>query len=765
MSDGAVLDLDMCAREPIRIPGGIQPHGALLVLDPDDFTLRHASANLFERTGVDPDGAGPLLPESVAADLRRWLIDDAKTYLRTHDINGHVLQISGHSTPQGVVLEFEDPPEQRGETLEAIYPRLRAFVDAIGQAATLAAIGDLAVREIRALTGFNRVMLYSFDAQGDGTVLSEDGDGVLPSYLDLRFPASDIPAQARELYRLSRLRLIPDANYAASPILPPLSPVDGKPLDLSLAALRSVSPIHLQYMRNMGTAASMSISILVDGALWGLISCHNAEPRRLNAQIRTACDFLGQIISLQIGSRERSENGRLRVELKRIEARLLAKISQNTNYQDGLVANAEDWLSLVDAQGAIVTTPGHVVSVGSTPSTPEVLALAQWLHQKGVTETFETDSLSALWPQADAFSGPASGLLAISISQIHPSYIMWFREEVVRTVKWGGDPRKSEVVTDQLHPRRSFEIWKELVRKQSRAWSDVEIEGARDFRHAIVNFVLRRAEERAELSDQLQRSNAELEAFSYSISHDLRAPFRHIVGYAELLADREKELGEKSSHYLRSIVEAALSAGRLVDDLLNFSQVGRINLAAARVDVNKLVEEVRRSVQPDVGDRPVEWRVGTLPPAYGDASLLRQALTNLIDNAVKYTQGREPAVITITGVEQVPNIVYEISDNGVGFDNAYVGKLFGVFQRLHRAEDFPGTGIGLALTKRIIDRHGGSISAHGTVGVGASFTIVLPNRRKTEQVRGEFESHSSGGGQSEGSRADTGGVEQVQPGQ
>lgn len=323
----------------------------------------------------------------------------------------------------------------------------------------------------------------------------------------------------------------------------------------------------------------------------------------------------------------------------------------------------------------------------------------------------------------------ASGVIAIPISQIRASFVIWFRPEVVRTVTWSGDPRKPvEPGTDRLHPRQSFQGWKEQVCGRSLPWSRNEVQSAADFRNAIVNFFLRRAEERAELADELERSNKELEAFSYSISHDLRAPFRHIVGYSELLSEREPDLDETSRHYLDSIHGAALSAGQLVDDLLNFSRLGRSQLATSGVDMEKLVAEIRRSVQGDLTGRQVEWTVEPLPPAYGDASLLRQALANLIDNALKYSRHEPTAHIRIRGESGEKETVYSVSDNGVGFDMAYVGKLFGVFQRLHRVDEFEGTGIGLALTKRIIDRHGGWIRAEGTLGEGATFTFAIPKR-------------------------------------
>lgn len=721
------LDLDACAAEPIRVPGAIQPHGALLAADLVDGAILQASANLARvldladppRTLVELGG------ERLVSELRAWARDEEGGFLRVLPIGERPMQVTAHRGDQGVLVELEPPPRRESDTLEALYPRLRRFIDQIdgGDVASLAAA---TVREVRALTGFNRVLLYSFDASGDGTVLAEDGDGVLPSYLDLRFPASDIPEQARALYRLSRLRLIPDANYQASPIEPAASPVDGKALDLSAAALRSVSPIHLQYMRNMGTLASMSISILVDGQLWGLISGHSALPHLVNPQIRTACDFLGQIVSLQISARIRAEHAAAEVAAKRLETELLTRLAEESDFGDGLARHPDLWMNLVEAQGAAVVRGGVVLRVGQAPSEPEILALAEWLKRRPET-VFSTDSLASAWPPGEVFASDASGVLAIAISQLHADYILWFRPEVVRTVTWSGDPTKPvDEHGDVLHPRKSFDLWKEQVRLRSLPWTPVQLQSAADLRQAVQNFVLRRAEERAELTSELERSNKELEAFSYSISHDLRAPFRHIVGYAELLKAKEEGLDDKSRHYIQTIVDAAMTAGRLVDDLLAFSQLGRSQLTRAPVDMRKLAEEVRRALESAQAGRDVRWVLGALPPAVGDASLLRQVFMNLVDNALKYSRPRDPAIIEIGGEARDGRLVYWVRDNGVGFDMAYVGKLFGVFQRLHRLEDFEGTGIGLALSKRIVERHGGTIEALGELEQGATFTFTLP---------------------------------------
>ncbi|HEY1411580.1 MAG TPA: ATP-binding protein, partial [Rhodopila sp.] len=421
-----------------------------------------------------------------------------------------------------------------------------------------------------------------------------------------------------------------------------------------------------------------------------------------------------------------AEAGR-RVALKRIETSLLVSLARADTFQAGLADQAEAWLALTDATGAAVVLDGEVHLAGVTPPLARVNELAAWLHAGPNRPVFATDLLEAEWPAAERFAGEASGLLAVSISQLHASSIMWFRPEQVHTVTWAGDPRKP-TEPSTLNPRTSFERWKELVRHKSAPWGGTEIEAATEFRNAIIDFVLRRAEERAEMTEKLQTSNKELEAFSYSVSHDLRAPFRHIVGYAELLRDREPGLDQTSRRFLDTIRDAALSAGRLVDDLLAFSQLSRTSVTMGRIDMDKLAGEARMMAMRGVRDREIDWHIGKLPEGWGDATMVRQAVLNLLSNAVKYTGRRERAEIHIEGSENDAETVYVIRDNGIGFDMTYVGKLFGVFQRLHRVEDFEGTGIGLALTKRVIDRHGGWIKAEAVENQGATFTFALPRK-------------------------------------
>jgi len=725
------VDIDACAAEPIRIPGGIQPHGALLVISAGGAAVLQASANIEAITGqaVRP---GLALAACGLAELVPLLsTDNTHPRLRRLALGGRALDVGVHATDQGVLVELEPAAGADDPTLEDLYPRIRSFLEQVGSARDLDAITAVAVREIRDLTGFNRVLLYSFDASGVGAVLAEDGDGVLPAYLNLRFPADDIPAQARELYVLNRLRMIPDAAYAPVALEPSLSPVDGQPLDLGQAALRAVSPVHLEYMRNMGTYASMSISIVVEGRLWGLVSGHSRNPRRIGPQVRSACGHLGEILSLQIEAREQARRTAEALRLRQVQAAVLTRAAAAANYADGLAAAPDAWEAVAGAAGAALVAGETLLAVGQTPPDAAVRQIAERLFADGATEV-AIDSLAARWPDTAAFAAQASGLLAVSISQIHPHYLMWFRPEVVRTVHWAGEPQKSQERGERLHPRKSFELWKEQVRDRALPWSAEEIDSARDFRTAIQNFVLRRAEERAELTSRLAATNAELESFSYSISHDLRAPFRHVMGFAELLGDHlGPSLDATATRYLENIKEAALSAGGLVDDLLSFSQLGRHSVRPTRIDMDRMVSDLRRAFEGEAAGRRIAWDIAALPPAWGDPSMIRQALQNLIDNAVKYSQPREHPRIEIRGEDTPEATRYVVRDNGVGFDMAYAHKLFAVFQRLHRAEDFEGSGIGLALVRRIVDRHSGDVSVEAELDRGAAFTLTLPKRART----------------------------------
>lgn len=381
----AGLDLTACDREPIHIVGSVQPHGFLLTLDVTGLSIRQASANAPPQAvvGARLDAVFPELVGVVRRFLEHPPIDDGAHYLRSVILGGagdaQAFEVAAHRVDDVLVLELEEVADTGDAGLDALTPLLRAFVQRLRVAPSVDDLCSIVAEDIRQITGFDRTLVYRFDPDWHGTVLAEDGNGALPSYLDLRFPASDIPVQARELYRRNRLRIIPDAGYAAVPIHPVRTPA-GTPLDLSQSVLRSVSPVHVEYMRNMGTMASMSVSIMVDDALWGLVSCHNAEPKRVPLQARNACDFLTQIFALQVSARERGAQAEQRLALGAVQSRLLGFMAEEDSFVDGLLKHPDDVLALVNATGAAIVTGDRCRLLGVTPTESDVRLLLSLIH-------------------------------------------------------------------------------------------------------------------------------------------------------------------------------------------------------------------------------------------------------------------------------------------------------------------------------------------------------------------------------------------------
>lgn len=744
-SDGPI-DITLCDREPIHIPGGIQPHGFLINVRPDDFTVRQVSENataLFRRE-ID-DILGCPLDELIGAEhtalVARSLLNASALaqpiYAGAIALGGvGYFDVIAHRSHHATLIEFESVQRSGAADFRLLYTLMGRFLKTLSHVDSIDAICEYAVRSIKEITGMGRVFLYSFDHSDDARVMAEALDPAYPSYSGQRFPASDIPQQARRLYLANHVRLIADANYQPARLVPALDPDTGQPTDLSFAGLRAVSPVHLQYMKNMGTIASMSVSLVIKGRLWGMISCHDMAPRFVPFEVRTACEQLGQILSMRIESIIESNEYAYRLQLRGKLVSILATLSQPEEFAHNMSAASHDLLTLMNASGAALVFEGDTILFGDTPARQDIDALVDWLGA-GSGDLYHSNCLSQDYPPAAAYAACASGMMAMSISRTHRHYVIWFRPEVVQTVEWAGNPAhkaSQQGPAAPLTPRKSFDAWRETVRATSAPWHRHELEVALEFRSAILGIVLARAEEMAGLADELGRANKELESFSYSVSHDLRAPLRHIVGFTDLLIEFEGgNLNERANRYLKNIADSAHFAGKLVDDLLSFSQMGRSALHLDETDMDQVVRAAIKRIQQDTHARNIEWSVGELPAVRCDPTFIELAVYNLLSNAVKYSRNRSIAIISISAEVTSEEFVFHVADNGVGFSMDYVHKLFAVFQRLHRMEEFEGTGIGLANVRRIVERHGGRAWAKGVLDEGAVFSFSIPKRLPVQE--------------------------------
>jgi light-regulated signal transduction histidine kinase (bacteriophytochrome) len=440
------------------------------------------------------------------------------------------LDASAHRVDGNLVIEFE-AAEMSDPFAADPLAAVQIMIDGFGEAASLYALCQMATASVRRVAQYDRVMIYRFMADGSGWVIAESRTPELAPFLDLHYPAADIPQQARALYLKSWLRLITQVDYDPAPLTPTLNPRTGKPLDMSYAILRDVSPIHREYLRNMGIDASMSISIIVAGKLWGLIACHHNSPRLLPRHLRAVCELFGSMFSLQLEAREKSEQFEARLASRKILQELMLNLAGVEDYAHGLTQQTPNLLDYIHGGdvaldgarggGVAVRVAGDMTFLGTTPDRAQIAAMTDWLTSY-MTETegvFATDRLSEIYPPAKAFANVASGLLVIAVSRDPSDFILWFRPELVETALWAGDPAKPVTIgadgSDRLSPRKSFEVWKHTVRNRALPWSSAELDSAFDLRVSLLQVVLRRIEaasrERAKAHERDKLLMAELD--------------------------------------------------------------------------------------------------------------------------------------------------------------------------------------------------------------------------------------------------------------
>ena len=528
-ADVPPVDLSNCAREPIHIPGLIQPHGLMLVLDPSSLAIRQASENSGTLVGTEQCAqiqmmlrgdrlirANPLklsLPASLPASRRE----------------GRAFNVLIHSVDSELVFEAEPIDDGDVDNFRAFYYEVRHATARLQATFSEETLCQAAADEVRKIIGYDRVMVYRFDAEWNGMVVAESRDDrISSSYLGLHFPASDIPAQARRLYTFNRLRCIPDVGYTPVGLVTDPKTLRDRPLDMSHCVLRSVSPLHLEYLRNMDVAATMTVSLIKDGALWGLIACHHNRPRQVCPERRLTCSFLGEIIEAQLNIREEGAERAYRIQTSAIQVRFLDLLSRGSSLAD-LAKDPASLLDFVDAQGAAVVQGMKCTFVGETPGEAETMGLVDYMTRSLESGVYATDSISEGHPAAQSYRQVASGMLGVEISRERGDYLLWFRPEQVRVVRWAGNPDKPVNLVNgsaRLHPRKSFELWKKAVTLHSHRWLPCELAAAIELREMLRSVIA--GDE--ELAARVRRQEAVTELGQRALeSADIATLFRDAV--------------------------------------------------------------------------------------------------------------------------------------------------------------------------------------------------------------------------------------------
>jgi light-regulated signal transduction histidine kinase (bacteriophytochrome) len=580
--------------------------------------------------------------------------------------------------------------------------------------------------------------MYRFDEDDHGSVIAESRDPHYEPYLGLHYPASDVPRQARELYKRNWLRLIPDAAYEPAPIVPPVRGDTRAPVDLTFAVLRSVSPVHREYLANMGVRASMSISIVVGDRLWGLISCGNHSAARfVGHHVRAACETVGRLVSLQVPAIEERERAALRsarATFRDALADAMRTAREDDDLLESLLGRPAELLALVDATGAAVLGAGSPRTSGRVPDDAVLGELAEWLETNAPAPTFATSSLSRAFPGAAPAAAVASGALTLRVPGAAPGSparrVVWFRPELVETVFWGGDPRKPAQADGdaELHPRRSFEKWKEEVRSCAERWSQADIDAVEELRRTAVEIDLVRQLDRAR---KAVRVRDDLVAV---VSHDLRNPLSVIQMQTALLlratVDREDEPTRRLRGSVERIQRSVDRMNSLITDLLDLAriEVGRFELQTRPEDVQELVDEALVIVRPLAEAKRVVIMEDAVASAPVDADRERvfQVISNLVGNAIKFTP--EGGKISLSAEQRDREVFVSVSDSGPGIAEDMRKRVFERFWQAPAAARASGTGLGLYIAKGIVEAHGGRIWVDRAPDGGARFTFTLPRR-------------------------------------
>ncbi len=657
------ISLSNCDDEPVQTPGCIQAHGMLLVLRLDDHVVVQVSDNCERWTGLSVDQVlgsdlsqivGVTAAERIQALTRTVALDCNPCYALTASLPGlhaeaPAMDMTIHTADGVLLVEME--PSGRGTPLVSqdgdYFSMVTKTIGRLKSTQSLAEFCEVVAREARNITGLDRAMVYFFHSDDSGEVMADARREDLPSWQGLRYPAGDIPKPAREIFKKIGVRPLPNVQGELCEMVPLLNPDTQRPLEMTHCALRGASVMYTEYLQNMGVAATLTMPILRDGALWGLIACHHYSPKSFPYPLRAAAEFLAQLASLEIAQAELREHLQYRVHMDAVHLAVLTRAAGDG--QLSLASSASpSLLDGIQADGVAIFQRSHWFTAGVTPDEQQLKPLAAWIRERidqvpDGLQTYSTDALTAVYPPATAaLSERASGVLATAVSRHAESpLILWFRGEQVQTFNWAGNPHEKPTSVGplglRLTPRRSFDLWQEQVRGRSRPWRRVEVEAAQQLRRMVMDLVVVRAEQLAEANAELARSNAELDAFAYVAGHDLKEPLRGINKYAHRLLEEARAGGGHDPARAEWLLRLTVRMDTLLNALLHFSRVGRMSLDREDIELGPVLVEAVEMLGSRLEESGVAVRVPRqMPVAHCDRVRVREIFSNLISNAAKY---------------------------------------------------------------------------------------------------------------------------------
>lgn len=722
-----------CHEEPIHIPGSIQSFGYLIGIDAASRTITFFSRNisdifkigssdeLFGRKLTDfPESFRSIIDSEIYTSLDRFTRRKNETYFDKIFINGKEYHFSVFRSGLYIFLEFEEviinPDKRISNKYDNFY-----VIDNEQE------LWNHLLETLSKVVNYDRMMVYKFMMDGSGKVIAEKKNEEMESFLGLHYPESDIPKQARELYLKKRKRIF--SNVYAD--LVPIISKKEESIDLTFSASRGMSPVHGQYLKNLGVASSFSVSIIIDDHLWGLVTCQNIEPKHIDLEDRVQAGIFTALAANAYSSFKSKSELNYRLELNEKLLQLKTEFLKHNHLFDSLIESKTEIKKLPEADGLAIVSDESITTAGSTPDTETIVRIAEWGLEHTRDHLYVSRNFLKDHGEELSLSKNAAGIIIYFIERDKKEMLIWFRKEFDEHIDWAGNPEKKVGVFSQngeerhmVSPRTSFRIFTENIKGHSKRWNSRNISAVKALRDLILETSHKNYNAIKRLNDELKKVNEELDSFSYTISHDLGTPLTVMKLNAQMLLGNLTGDSEKSKTKINTIIEEIDNMAEMMQDVLQLSRAKHSEVQLESLKTAHTIQKISDNAKITYGSPASEIIIKECPDVLADKTMLHQVFLNIINNAVKYSSHKDLPKVEIEGTEDGQTIIYRISDNGIGIPEEEKHKMFKIFNRMDNAKKFKGNGVGLSIVHRIMKRIGGNVDYESNKE-GTSFILTF----------------------------------------
>jgi len=713
-----------CEDEKIQFLNEVQNLGYLIGIDQSSHQIKFVSNNINEIFDRNPSELISLKLDEVynfGLNLSAIYSLESGEFLRESiTINGRDFHKTIYTLNNFIYIELE----------ELIISENRMFYYNTSEQILFSKskndIWEALLSAVQKMIGYDRVMLYQFLEDDSGIVIKEKVNNKLDSYNGLRFPEFDIPQQARKLYLKKKSRLVADVD---SPRIKIISETNS-PIDLTYTSIRALSPVHIEYVKNSGSKASFSISIVIDNELWGLITCQNSTAKNIPYQIRLQCELLSRLARITYVNFKSTEQIEFQNKFSETAIKLKENLLVEENLKDSISKNLKPIFKLTEADGMAFIYKDTVIKDGETPPDDEIIRIKNWAKKNNIKNFYHSNSFKKTFGEELILSSSSTGVMFSFLDQFNKNFIIWFKKEENLKLNWAGEPQKylKEKLDDKgnpisyFSPRSSFKFWQEEVVDRSFIWKENEIYVAKEVIKLVIETLHVQSFKIHSLYEQLKEINEELDAFSYTVSHDLRTPLTVMKLNCQMLERKLNENPENSSQ-VKSVIKEIDKITEMMEEILALSKAKKSEIKLIEINSGEVINKIVNDLKVYYNAETTVINIGSINNVFAEKTMAYEVFLNIIGNAIKYSSKETTPVVTISSTDDKNYICYKITDNGIGIKQEDHDKMFKLFSRMSNTADIKGNGVGLTIAQTMMRRMDGEISFESKEGVGTTFSL------------------------------------------